>query len=249
MASALRVRDRRSSRGIAWLAGGWSLFKGRPIAWIAMGTGWMAITLGLLVVPLVGGVVANLLQPVFFASFALAAAKQAAGGPVEVGDLFAGFQRPLKPLINLGAILLVAEIGIFALLALLGLPGLETKEGQGPNLAEFARQLQGREWILVVGVALTAVVKGALWFAPALLAFHELTTAHALRWSVYAALSNLGAMLVYGVALTLAFAVGILPWGLGLLVVIPVMLASTWAGYADVFEDEGEGEGETPTPA
>lgn len=240
MAAALRVRDRRSSRGVAWLAGGWALFKGRPVAWIALGTGWMAITLGLLVVPIVGGIVANLLQPVFFASFALAAYKQANGEPVEVGDLFMGFQRPLKPLVNLGALLLVAEIAIFALLALLGLPGLEAKEGEGPNLVEFARQLQGREWILGVGVLLTAVVKGALWFAPALLAFHELTTAHAIRWSVYAALSNLGAMLVYGIVLTLAFAAGILPWGLGLLVVIPVMLASTWTGYEDVFGDDGE---------
>ena len=44
MAAALRVRDRRSSRGVAWLAGGWALFKARPIAWIALGTGWMAIT-------------------------------------------------------------------------------------------------------------------------------------------------------------------------------------------------------------
>ena len=70
------------------------------------------------------------------------------------------------------------------------------------------------------------------------MAFHELSTTHVVRWSIYAALSNLGAMLTYGVVLTAAFVAGLLPWGLGLLVVIPVMVASTYAGYADVFEEK-----------
>ena len=54
---------------------------------------------------------------------------------------------------------------------------------------------------------------------------------------MFAALSNLGAMLAYGVALTVVFVAGALPWGLGLLVVIPVMVASTYTGYAEVFEE------------
>jgi uncharacterized membrane protein len=99
-----------------------------------------------------------------------------------------------------------------------------------------------------VGLALTAVVKGALWFAPALLAFHELSTAHAIRWSLFAALSNVGAMLAYGIALTVVFVAGALPWGLGLLVVIPMMVASTYTGYADVFEEPAAPGGEA-TPA
>jgi uncharacterized membrane protein len=60
---------------------------------------------------------------------------------------------------------------------------------------------------------------------------------------VYAALSNVGAMLAYGVALTVAFAAAVLPWGLGLLVALPVMVASTYSGYADVFEDAGTATG------
>jgi len=41
------------------------------------------------------------------------------------------------------------------------------------------------------------------------------------------------------------FVAGALPWGLGLMVVIPVMVASTYSGYADVFDETGE----APTPA
>jgi hypothetical protein len=207
------------------------------MGWIGLSAGWMVITLGLVFVPLLGPVVANLLQPVFFASFALAAAKQAAGGRIEMGDLFVGFRRPLRPLVNIGAMLLLAELAIFLAMSLLGLPSVGRADSEAPTVNEYIAALQGKEWILLVGLALTALVKGALWFAPALLAFHDLPTAHAVRWSVFAALSNAGPMLAYGIALTVAFVAGILPWGLGLLVVIPVMVGSTYAGYADVFED------------
>ena len=139
---------------------------------------------------------------------------------------------------NLGAILLVAEIGIFFLMSLLGLPGVGDGE-EVVTVVDYVRLLQGKEWILVAGLALTAIVKGALWFAPALLAFHEISTAHAVRWSVFAALSSLGAMLTYGIVLTVIFIAGALPWGMGLIVVIPLMVASTYTGYADVFGAPG----------
>ncbi len=214
---------------------------------MGLSAGWMLITLALVLVPVIGGVAANLLQPVFFASFAIAARKQLAGEAPEMGDLFLGFRRPLRPLVNLGAILLVAEIAIFFLMSLLGLPGVGDGD-EVATLADYVKALRGKEWILLVGLVLTALVKGALWFAPALLAFHELSTAHAIRWSLYAALSNLGAMLAYGIALTVVFVAGALPWGLGLLVAIPVMVASTYTGYAEVFEETAPAE-EDATPA
>ena len=247
MDSPLRARDVRSSRGPAWLAGGWELFRRAPMVWMGLSAGWMLITLALVLVPVVGGVAANLLQPVFFASFAIAARKQLAGEAPEMGDLFLGFKRPLRPLVNLGAILLLAEIGIFFLMSLLGLPGVGDTD-EVVTVTDYVRALEGKEWILLVGLALTALVKGALWFAPALLAFHELSTAHAIRWSLFAALSNVGAMLAYGIALTVVFVAGALPWGLGLLVVIPMMVASTYTGYADVFEEPAAPEGDA-TPA
>lgn len=243
--ASIRVRDVRASSGPGWLAGGWRHFRRAPLVWAGLSAGWMMITLALVMVPLVGGVVANLLQPVFFASFAITARKQLAGEAPEMGDLFLGFKRPLRALLNLGAILLAAELAIILLLTMLGLPGAGDEEIA--TVADYVRLLKGKEWILVVGFVLTAVVKGALWFAPALLAFHDLSTAHAVRWSLFAAVSNLGAMVAYGVALTVVFVAGALPWGLGLIVAIPVMVASTYTGYAAVFEEAAPAE--EPTPA
>lgn len=235
MDSTTRVAEVTAGRGAFWLAEAFNLFRRKPMAWIGLCMGWIVITFGLILVPFIGGVIANFLQPVFFASFAIAAYRQTRGEPVVMGDLFTGFRRNLRSLINLGALLLIAEIAIFALMALLGLPMAGAEDGSF-TMGEYVQMLKGKEWILAVGFLLTVIVKGALWFAPPLIAFHGMTTGHAIRWSAYAALANLGAMMVYGATLLAIFFLGLLPWGLGLLVVIPVMAISTFIGYREVFE-------------
>ena len=235
MDATIRVAEVRASRGAKWLGEAFGLFRRKPIAWIGLCAGWLVITFGLIIVPLIGGVIANFLQPVFFASFAIAALRQSAGESVSMGDLFQGFRRNVRSLVNLGAILLIAEIAIFALMALLGLPMVSGTD-KPFTVNEYVELLRGREWILILGFLLTVLVKGALWFAPPLIALHGMTTGHAMRWSVYAALANAGAMIVYGLALFAIFFAALIPWALGLLVVIPMMVISTYVGYREVFE-------------
>ena len=240
MDANVKVAEVRAGRGAAWLTEAFgSFFRKAPVAWIGLTAGWLIITFGLILVPLIGGVVANFLQPVFFASFAIVALRQAAGEPVQMGDLFLGFRRNLRSLVNLGAILLIVEIAIFALMALLGLP-MGSSEKTTFTMGEYVEMLKGKEWILMIGFLLTVMVKGALWFAPPLIALHDMSMSHAMRWSLYAALANFGAMVVYGIALMLLFFVALIPWGLGLLVVIPMMAISTYVGYREVFEPDGK---------
>jgi uncharacterized membrane protein len=62
-----------------------------------------------------------------------------------------------------------------------------------------------------------------------------------MRWSIYAAAENLGAMMTYGAALLCLFFLSLLPYALGLLVAIPMMAISTFVGYREVFEtDRGQ---------
>lgn len=234
MDASIQVAEVRPARGAAWLAEAFRLFRRAPLAWIGLCSGWLSLTLALIFVPFFGWVIANFLQPVFFASFALAARKQAAGERIVMGDLFEGFKRNMRPLVNVGALLLLSEFAILSVMVLLGLP-LMTTTDRIPSLKDYADLFEGREWIVFTGLLLTGVVKAALWFAPALIAFHDMTTMHAIRWSVYAALANLGAMLVYGAVLMVLFFLGMLPWLLGLLVVVPMMVISTYVGYKEVF--------------
>jgi hypothetical protein len=234
MDAALKVAELAPSRGAAWLAESFRLFKRQPLPWIGLCAGWMMMTFGLLLVPVIGWVIANFLQPVFFASFALAAFKQSAGEPIVMGDLFGGFRRNVRPLINLGALLLLLQMAIVALLWMLGLSVKEPAE-RITTLAELLQLFEGKELLLALGAVLTALVKGALWFAPPLIAFHGMSTMHAIRWSVYAALANIGALVLYGVLLMVLLFAGSVPYGLGLLVAIPMMAISTFVGYREVF--------------
>ena len=63
-----RVAEVAASRGALWLAEAFNLFRRKPMAWIGMCMGWIIITFGLILVPFIGGVIANFLQPVFFAT-------------------------------------------------------------------------------------------------------------------------------------------------------------------------------------
>ena len=239
MDGTVRVEELPARRGAAWLTESFRVFRGAPLQWLGLCAGWISITLALVVIPFLGLIIASFLQPVFFASFAIAAYKQLAGERIVMADLFAGFRRQVRYLVNLGALELLAEIAIFGITALMGLPMVGDSAGNF-DLADYLEALRGKEWLLALYFLLTVIVKGALWFAPALIAFHGMPTMHAVRWSIYAALANLGAMVVYGVLLVALLFVATVPSGLGLIVALPMMAISTYLGYRDVFENRGQ---------
>jgi uncharacterized membrane protein len=235
METTVQVAEVPASRGIGWLAEAWKVFRHSMLTWIGLCIGWIVVTLGLMVVPLIGMVASNFIQPVFFASFAIAAYKQSAGEKISMSDLWSGFRHNARALINLGALLLLAQLAILVIMAMLGLPTANAGD-RDLSIAEYVELLRGKEWILAVGFLLTALVKGAVWFAPPLIAFHGMGTTQAMRWSLYAAISNIGAMMVYGTVLLGVFILALIPWALGLVVVVPLMAISTFIGYRDVFE-------------
>ena len=235
MSAAARVNEVPAGRGVAWLREAFDLFRRAPATWIGLCAGWIALWFVMMaLIPFVGPVLANLLQPVFFGGFAVAAWKQSAGEPVAMGDLFAGFRRNLRSLINIGFVMMLAQLAAAFLMRALGLPSWP--ENEEFDVVAYVEMLRPHIWVLVAGFGLLTLASGALWFAPQLIVFHGMSTSHAIRWSVYAALSNFGAMMVYGAVLVFALMFAWLPFGLGLVVMVPVMVISTYTGYRDVFE-------------
>jgi hypothetical protein len=235
MDANFRVAELKASRGAAWIAEAFKLFRQAPLPWIALCSAWMLITLALLLVPLLGQAVANFLQPVFFASFAITAFKQASGEGVLMADLFSGFRRNLRSLVNLGVLILVAVLAIVYAMGFLGLP-MAGPGGDAPSLEEWVESFRDKEWLLIATFLAIGAVKSAVWFAPPLIAFHGMGALEAIRWSLYAAIANIGAMIVYGAILSAIFFVALIPWGLGLVVAIPLMAISSYTSYREVFE-------------
>ena len=236
MDSTIKVTELRASRGAAWLGEAWRLFRGAPLAWLSLCAGWIAITFALLLLVPFGIVIANLLQPAFSASFAITAWRASAGESVRPSDLFSGFRRNMGALLKVGGVLLAAELATSVVMVLLGFPVLKPSTDEQITMTEYAGVVRDNLWIVAVGLALNALVRGALWFAAPLISLHGMGALQAMRWSLYAAIANLGTMVVYGAALFVCFFLGAIPWALGLIVVVPVAVISTFVSYREVFE-------------
>ena len=88
---------------------------------------------------------------------------------------------------------------------------------------------------MLVVLALAIPIYMALWFAPALVVFHHLTPVEAMKTSFAACLKNIVPFLLYSVILLLLAMVASIPFGLGWLVLLPVIVASIYTAYRDIF--------------
>jgi uncharacterized membrane protein len=160
-----------------------------------------------------------------------------------VAHVFAGFSQQTGKLIGLGAL----YIG-FMLLAALLMVAMVFGMGDFSALTEMSQQgvvpTEADVWAafgtgLWVAILLSSLVfmllAMAFWLAPALVVFHDIGLMEALALSLKGLLVNWLALLVYGVFTMLLSIIAIIPLGLGLLILGPVMLASVYASYLDIF--------------
>jgi uncharacterized membrane protein len=75
----------------------------------------------------------------------------------------------------------------------------------------------------------------ALWFAPALVVLRELPPIQALKQSFRGCLKNIVPFLVYGLVAMVLTVLAAIPFGLGLLVMMPVIMASVYVAYGEIF--------------
>lgn len=232
----MRVIDVPASAGLAWLKMSFSLFRAQPVGWISLVSAWLLTSLGLSLVPFIGAAVAGILQPGFFGGFVIAARDQEAGQPVGAHQLLAAFRGNGRAFVTIGSITLLANLMVVGILGLLGLPLSIAQDGDGvPDMRAYAHSLQGKEWMLWLGIALSMSIKGAFWFTAAILALNQMPATHAIRWSCYALIANFLPIFVFGAVMTVIFVLAALPFMLGLLIAMPIFAIAHYVSYRDLF--------------
>ena len=222
-----------AGRGWGWIAEGWALFRQQPWMWIGVWIVLVVILVALGVIPLLGPIANAVLWPVFSAGLALGCRALAEGESLEFGHLFAGFRERLGTLAGVGALTLVISFAIGVVVVLVMGVGFATMFGGAPpetQEAAMATLLAG-----LVMLALMLPLFMAIWFAPLLVVFHEHGVLEALKESFTGCLRNIVPFLVYGVIGFLLMILATIPAALGWLVLGPVMVASIYTAYRDIY--------------
>jgi hypothetical protein len=224
-----------AGRGFAWWREGWRIFREAPWLWIGIGVALVIISALISLVPVAGDLATSLLFPVFGAGLMLGCRAIDAGEELRFNHLFAGFQNKLGRLLMIGALILLG--GVVVAIAIVIAFGVGTATFGGMLGGAGAMDLLGI--LLIFGIALLVLlVAMAMWFAPALVALHELTAFEAMKLSFRGCLRNWLPFLAYGLALIGIAILASLPLRLGWLVLMPLIYCSTYAAYRDIFTTE-----------
>jgi uncharacterized membrane protein len=220
-----------AGNGVGWLTEAVRLVLKNPVAFLVMGLILAVINF----IPVLGGLVLTIAGPAFFGGIVYAAREESEGRKAEISDLFRAFQEPGKigpmlllclPAIVGGAILLVLAL-IFGVGALIG-GGLSAANGS--NFGWGA--LGGGVFVLcLLAFAIGFAVYALQFFSVPRVMLDNVEPFAAMKESLNACLSNIGAFLLFGLILIGAFIV------LGIvLALIPILgwLALASAGFAVV---------------
>jgi uncharacterized membrane protein len=234
-------RSVSAGAGWRWIAEGWRIFTQAPLMWILSMVVLIIVMIVMNLVPILGGLAFQLLQTVIWAGFIAACRALETGGDFEIEHLMAGFTHRFGSL--MGVSLIFVGLGIVLAMAYFGAVGFSVVGAalSGDNEA-VRRALLGSVGIAVIGALVVLLVAvplvAAYWFAPALVFMHGVGPVESMKASLGACLRNIVPFLVYGLIMFVLLIIAMIPFGLGMLVMIPLSITSAYASYRDIFTEE-----------
>lgn len=229
-----------AGNGWQWIVDGFNLFTKNPGMWVLLTLVLMVSMVVIGFIPILGSLACAVLWPVAMAGLLLGCKAQESGQELALPHLYAGFQSGdrLPQLLIIGAAYLLAMVIIFGIaFAAIGAPVLKslrsgTTPGTGAVLAMMGSMFLG----VLIAMALFVPVAMAVWFAPTLVLFENLSAVDAMKQSFAACLRNIVPFLIYGVVAFGLNIVAAIPFGLGYLVLLPVLVCSLYVSYKDIFK-------------
>jgi uncharacterized membrane protein len=226
-----------AGNGWNWIAEGWTLFRAAPGLWIGIIVVLVVILFALALLPFVGPVAQNLLMPVFMGGIVLGCRAIDDGSGLQFNHLFEGFKNRFGTLVAVGALYLAGFVVIMLVVMMIagaGVVAMMMGGGAQPDVAQTGA-VMGLVLGVLVALALSIPLVMAVWFAAPLVVFHDLGAVEAMKQSFSGCLRNIVPFLVYGIVGFVLAIVATIPIGLGWLVLGPVIAASVYTAYRDVY--------------
>lgn len=252
----MQARRLPARHGLLWLIASFRLFRANPALITALTMGYMFVIVVVNLLPLVGPFLLPLALPTLIVILANGCrAIQRSGGIGSIALTF-GLQKRRIELVRLGGLHLIGSLVI--------LIATSVMEGGQMSLFQPGQTLDEEEMLAAMArlmlVALPVVA--AFWFAPLLTAWDEVAPTKSIFFSFIASWRNWRAFAVYsfsagvfaiaipGIVLlaanamdeTLSHVLSIAIRMLLVFVMAPVMMASVFISYQDVFHGSTDGD-------
>lgn len=227
-----------AGRGSGWWSGGWALFRESMGLWIGIAVTYVVLFMVLGMIPVLGQLITYFLAPILMGGMMLGCRDLENGNGLSFGHLFAGFQKNVAQLVMIGVLYLVGVIliGVIIVVAVFG-GSFSALTVSGSDPAAAAAVAGSMLLAVLLGLALFVPLLMAMWYAPALAIINDVPAMQAMKLSFKGCLRNIVPFLIYGLVGIVLIIVAMIPLGLGLLLLVPTMICSTYVSYREIFVD------------
>ena len=239
----MEIKKFTAARGWTWIKQGYQLIMISPI--LAISTALIAaLTVFLaMMVPLIGPLIAIILMPIMLAGYMRVCRALEENEEVELADLLAGFKKNTPALVSLGAFLMMGMLLASAVMVFVGGDQLttlmeEVRTTDNPQVLMDAIRTAGSgvAMAILLGFSLVLLLIVAWQYAPMLVFFSDVPPFIAMRDSFVGTLRNIVPYTVYSLIMQLlALILGILPFGIGMILLLPLGLTSLYVSYRNIF--------------
>lgn len=225
-ASGATIRSVEPGRAVEWLGAGFRAFTKTPAFWAVSGVIIIVASWMLSMFPLLGSALSTA-----FTVVATGALMRAHLVLDNGGDPAAEAQKAAssQPLWILGALCAAATFGVAMTMVFMGLSSVGMFMISSGTLGPMILVS------LVMMLAFAALITMAFWLAPALVALRGASPVEAIKLSFAASLKNLLPFVIFFVLATLACMATVITLGLAMIVVLPALIAATYAAYKEIF--------------
>ena len=228
-----------AAQGLQWINAGFRLYRKNPLLLSAAFGVAFGVVMALGLIPGLGGALSDLAWPLAVAGFMAVYRALDEDQELELPQFLSGLQPVALSLMTIGAIQLLAMLVIGKVMLGMGFDPqaiMDTAKRGDASPQEMQALINQSMPAVMTGLLLFTPLMMATWFAPALVLFGGARPLTALGISLKAVLRNWTAMLLNGLALgLLLFVAALVPFMLGLLVAMPILLASLYASYQAIF--------------
>lgn len=239
----MEIKKLNATRGWTWVKQGYQLIMLNPLMSISFALIGAFAMFAALKVPVLGPLLAIMLMPILMAGYMRVCRALEEEEEVELPHLFEGFKKHTPRLVALGGFSVLGMIAASAAMVFIGGDALSTlldglKSTSDPQMLVDAMWTAGSgvAFSLLIGFSLVCVLMLALQYAPMLVFFNDATPVDAMRASLSGSFRNIVPYTIYSIIMQMvALVLSLLPFNLGLIVLLPLGFTSLYVSYRNIF--------------